>query len=43
VRGHRISNEDWIRLLKEFGYPVTKKCLSDEDMEYRDYNVEGMD
>jgi len=28
--------------LKELGYPVTKKCLSDEDMEYGDYNVEGI-
>ena len=41
--GHRISNEDWIRLLKELGYPVTEKCLSDENMEYGDYNVEGID
>ena len=36
---HRISNQDWIRLLKELEYPVTKKCLSDE---YGDYNVEGI-
>jgi len=41
--GHRISNEDWIRLLKELGYPVTKKCLSDENMVYGDYNVKGID
>ena len=41
--GHRISNEDWIRLLKELGYPVSKKCLSDENMGYGDYNVEGID
>ena len=40
--GHRFSNQDWIRLLKELGYPVTKKCLSDENMEYGDYNVEGI-
>jgi len=39
---HRISNQDWIHLLKELGYPVTKKCLSDETMEYGDYNVEGV-
>jgi len=41
--GHRISNHDWIKLLKELGYPVTKKCLSDEVMEYGDYTVEGID
>ena len=40
--GHRISNQDWIKLLKELGYPVTKKCLSDENMEYGDYNVKGI-
>jgi len=38
--GHKISNEDWIKLLKELGYRVTKKCLSDEVMGYGDYNVE---
>jgi hypothetical protein len=42
VEGHSIRNEDWIHLLKELGYPVTKKCLKDEDMEYGDYNVEGI-
>jgi len=41
--GHRLSNEDWIHLLKELGYPISKKCLSDENMEYGDYNVEGID
>jgi len=40
--GHRISNHDWVHLLKELGYPVVKKCLSDEDMGYGDYNVEGV-
>lgn len=40
--GHKISNEDWIKLLKELGYRVTKKCLSDEVMGYGDYNVEGL-
>jgi len=25
--GHRISNQDWIKLLNELGYPVVKKCL----------------
>lgn len=41
--GHRINNFDWIDLLKELGYLVTKKCLKDEDMEYGDYNVEGVE
>lgn len=31
--GHSLSNQDWIRLLKELGYEVEENCISDEEME----------
>ena len=41
--GHSIPNGAWIKLLEILGYEVEVKCISDEDMEYGDYNVEGID
>ena len=35
--GHRISNRQWIDLIKLLGYEVEKKVISDEDMEYENY------
>ena len=31
--GHSIRNHDWIALLKELGYKVEEKIISDEEME----------
>jgi len=35
--GHSISNQDWIHLLKELGFKVKTRCISDKNMEYGKY------
>jgi len=40
---HSIPKYVWMDLLEKLGYKIERKCISDEDMEYGDYNVEGID
>lgn len=35
--GHSIGNHMWIKLLNTLGFEVEKIELSDEDMEYRNF------
>lgn len=35
--GHSISNHQWMDLIKNLGYDVREKCISDEDMEMENY------
>lgn len=37
AQGHRITNNDWIRLLDTLGYKVEKQIISDEDIEEGNY------
>lgn len=35
--GHSISSHQWMDLIKNLGYDVREKCISDEDMEMENY------
>lgn len=37
AQGHKITNNDWIKLLDILGYKVEKQVISDEDMEEGNY------